>query len=209
MTSLVLRALPTLLFLIGATQFAIGAWIPVKGALAQALLEHAWQQTKKGGTRVRPWPWADTSPVARIAIPRLGAAWIVLSGASGRTLAFGPGHTDGSALPGRLGAAIVSGHRDTHFSVLRGLQIGDLIAVERPDGATVEYRVEDLRIADARSDRLRDPGVGRSLVLVTCWPFDALTAGGPLRWVATAHEAESPASRKQTPTIVQSTPIDS
>jgi sortase A len=187
-----LRLLPVLLFVVGASQFAVGAWVPAKAALAQVLLERAWQQTEDGGKRVRPWPWADTWPVARLTLPRLGASWIVLSGASGRTLAFGPGHTDGSALPGETGAAIVSGHRDSHFARLRELALGDEITVERPDGSTVRYRVDELRVADSRSDRLRDPGVGRSLVLVTCWPFDALRAGGPLRFVAIAHADEAP-----------------
>lgn len=183
---MMLRLLPLLLFVAGMSQFAIGAWIPAKAALAQVLLERAWQNTNKRGERVRPWPWADTWPVARITLPRLGASWIVLSGASGRTLAFGPGHTDGSALPGEAGAAIVSGHRDSHFASLRALRIADEIVVERPDGARVHYRVDDLVVADSRSARLRDPGIGRSLLLVTCWPFDAATSGGPLRYVASA-----------------------
>jgi sortase A len=186
MLLIVLRSLPLLLFVVGASQFAIGAWIPAKAALAQVLLERAWQITNEGGKRVRPWPWADTWPVARITLPRLDASWIVLSGSSGRTLAFGPGHTDGSALPGEAGAAIVSGHRDTHFSSLRELRVGDGIVVERPDGARVRYRVDELRVADSRRARLRDPGIGRSLLLVTCWPFDAATSGGPLRFVVSA-----------------------
>ena len=186
MMLLALRLLPTLLFVAGASQFAIGAWMPAKAALAQVLLERAWQKTGERGERVRPWPWADTWPVARITVPRLGESWIVLSGASGRTLAFGPGHTDGSALPGEAGAAIVSGHRDSHFAALRALRVSDEIVVTRPDGARVHYRVDELRVADSRSARLRDPGIGRSLLLVTCWPFDALTAGGPLRFVASA-----------------------
>jgi sortase A len=186
MMLLALRLLPMMLFVVGTSQFAIGAWIPAKAALAQALLERAWQNTRERGERVRPWPWADTWPVARITVPRLGASWIVLSGASGRTLAFGPGHTDGSALPGEAGAAIVSGHRDTHFASLRALRVRDEIVVTRPDGTRVRYRVDDLRVADSRSTLLRDPGIGRSLLLVTCWPFDALTAGGPLRFVASA-----------------------
>jgi sortase A len=182
-----LRLLPMLLLAAGLSQFAVGLWIPAKAALAQTLLEKAWQRTTGVGERVRPWPWADTWPVARLTAPRLGEAWIVLAGSSGRTLAFGPGHTDGSALPGEIGAAIVSGHRDTHFARLRELRVGDEVLVERPDGTRIHYRVDDLRVADSRSDHLRDPGVGRSLVLVTCWPFDALTTGGPLRFVATAH----------------------
>jgi len=183
---MMLRLLPLLLFVVGMSQFAIGAWIPAKAALAQVLLERAWQNTNKRGERVRPWPWADTWPVARITLPRLGASWIVLSGASGRTLAFGPGHTDGSALPGERGAAIVSGHRDTHFASLRALRVADEILVERTDGTQIRYRVDELRVVDSRSARLRDPGIGRSLLLVTCWPFDAVTSGGPLRFVASA-----------------------
>jgi sortase A len=182
-----LRLLTVLLLVVGGAQFAIGLWIPAKAALAQALLEAAWQRTTERGERVRPWPWADTWPVARLTVPRLNTSWIVLSGSSGRTLAFGPGHTDGSALPGEIGAAIVSGHRDTHFARLRDLEVSDEIVVERPDGTRIHYRVEDLRVADSRNDHLRDPGIGRSLALVTCWPFDALTTGGPLRFVATAH----------------------
>ena len=186
MMQLVLRAFPLLLFVVGASQLAIGAWIPAKAALAQVLLERAWQNTREGGKRVRPWPWADTWPLARITVPRLGTSWIVLSGASGRTLAFGPGHTDGSALPGEVGAAIVSGHRDTHFASLRRLQVADEIIIERPDGVRIAYRVDELQVADSRNTRLRDPGIGRSLLLVTCWPFDAPTSGGPLRLIASA-----------------------
>jgi sortase A len=186
MMRLALRLFSFSFFVVGTSQLALGAWIPAKAALAQVLLERAWQHTREGGKRVRPWPWADTWPVARITVPRLGASWIVLSGASGRTLAFGPGHSDGSALPGEAGAAIVSGHRDTHFASLRALQIADEIVVERPDGNRVRYRVDELEVADSRSARLRDPGIGRSLLLVTCWPFDALSAGGPMRFIASA-----------------------
>ena len=86
-----LRLLTVLLLVVGGSQFAIGLWIPAKAALAQALLEAAWQRTTEMGERVRPWPWADTWPVARLTVPRLNTSWIVLSGSSGRTLAFGPG----------------------------------------------------------------------------------------------------------------------
>ncbi len=44
------------------------------------------------GAPVKPWPWADTHPVARLIAPAQDADVLVLAGASGRTLAFGPGH---------------------------------------------------------------------------------------------------------------------
>lgn len=165
-----------------------GGWIHAKAALAQILLEHAWRETLGGETEVRPWRWADTWPVARLEIPRLGASMVVLAGSSGRSLAFGPGHTHGSSAPGEPGTSIVSGHRDTHFAVLEQLRLGDEIAVERSDGQIVRYAVENVQIADARLSQLVIDPVENALVLVTCWPFNAIAPGGPLRYVATAYQ---------------------
>ena len=181
--------LPAALIALGGWQVTGGVWIHAKAVLAQVLLERAWQQTLDGGERVRPWPWADTWPVARLAIPRLDSSWIVLAGAHGRTLAFGPGWSEGTALPGERGTAIVSGHRDTHFAALRQLARGDEVQVERPDGASVRYAIADLDVIDTRTAGIRASDDGQTLALVTCWPFDAITPGGPMRYVATAHTA--------------------
>ena len=173
-----------------------GLWIEAKAALAQVLLERAWSATATVGDRVKPWPWADTWPVARLAIPRLGLHWIVLAGASGRTLAFGPGHVDGTALPGRPGHAVVAGHRDTQFSALREMRLGDTLEIEMPSRAAARYRVTGTSVLDARDVA----GLARgddSLTLITCWPFDALVPGGPLRYVVEAEmEAVAPAAAR-------------
>ncbi len=186
------RAVPLLLAAGGLCLLVHGSWIHAKAALAQVMLEYAWQETRSGETHVRPWAWADTWPVARLEIPRLDASMIVLSGASGRSLAFGPGHTQGTALPGEPGTAIVSGHRDTHFAVLEKLERGDEVVVERADGLVVRYEIEEIQVADARTSRLRISTEERALLLVTCWPFDALTPGGPMRYVATARAVTGP-----------------
>jgi sortase A len=124
--------------------------------------------------------------VARLQAPGLGLNRIVLAGTSGRTLAFGPGHMDGTAAPGAPGHAILSGHRDTHFRFLKDLAPGDALRVQRPDGGWQDYRVIGTEVIDARQARLA-PDDGRPLLsLVTCYPFDALTPGGPLRYVVTA-----------------------
>jgi sortase A len=176
-----------LLFAVGGAWLLItGGWIHAKAALAQVLLERAWRETLGGETDVRPWQWADTWPVARLEIPRLGASMIVLAGASGRTLAFGPGHSHGTPLPGERGTSIVSGHRDTHFAVLQGLRQGDEIAIERTDGRIIHYEVEQIQLADTRTMRIGIVADDNALVLVTCWPFDAVVPGGPLRYVVTA-----------------------
>src|SRR5919112_431706 len=78
--------------LVGLVLVGQGAWIHIKALLAQVLLERAFAATVVGGTAVKPWPWADTWPVARVELPRLGAGAVVLHGSSGQALAFGPGH---------------------------------------------------------------------------------------------------------------------
>ncbi len=124
--------------------------------------------------------------MARLQAPGLGVDRIVLAGTSGRTLAFGPGHMDGTAAPGAPGHSLLSGHRDTHFRFLKDLAPGDALRVQRPDGGWRDYRVIGAEVIDARQARLA-PDPGRPLLsLVTCYPFDALTPGGPLRYVVTA-----------------------
>ena len=60
------------LALAGVLSIAQGAWIPVKAALAQVLLDNAWRETLYSGQPLKPWPWADTWPVARLSVPAQG-----------------------------------------------------------------------------------------------------------------------------------------
>ena len=173
----------------GAASFGHGLYIHAKAQLAQVLLHAAWDRTRATGIAAKPWPWADTHPVARLMAPGQDADVLVLAGASGRTLAFGPGHLDGSAQPGDPGNAVITAHRDTHFRFLKEAGPGDLIVVERADGATRRFRIRTSYVADARDLKLpRDTQVP-TLTLVTCYPFDALNPGGPLRYVVVAEEA--------------------
>lgn len=173
----------------GLWQFGSGVWIHVKALLAQQLLLNAWANTRDGETRAHPWPWADTWPIVRLTVPAHGIDLIVLSGASGRNLAFGPAHLDGSAHPGHSGNSIIAGHRDTHFSFLRNLRPGDEIFIESPDGLISSFLVGQVKIADVRKSRLVLSHERPAITLVTCYPFDAVTPGGPLRYVVSAELA--------------------
>jgi len=161
-------------------------WIEVKAHLAQHLVRRAWRAAQAGGETARPWRWADTRPVARLSVPGRDVDVIVLAGASGRTLAFGPGHVAGTPLPGARGNSVIAGHRDTHFAFLRGLRRGDALAVQRADGDTVEYRVAGTAVVDRLATEVMADAGDTRLTLVTCYPFDALRSGGPLRYVVTA-----------------------
>ncbi|HJT21404.1 MAG TPA: class GN sortase [Nitrospira sp.] len=186
-----LAALMTCLLAVGLWQIGEGSWIYAKAGLAQYLLQRAWSRTLAGETRVIPWPWADTWPVARLIIPSKGVDLIVLNGSYGRTLAFGPGYAESSALPGSSGTTILTGHRDTHFRFLRRLKRNDEILIETGKRAQRRYVVQDSRIVDAQTAFI-DLGQSEDrLVFVTCYPFDAIVPGGPLRYVATAIAAET------------------
>lgn len=169
----------------GIWVFGHGVWIYAKAELAQHLLQRAWARTLAGESAVKPWPWADTWPVARLQVPAHGVDLIVLDGVSGRTLAFAPGHASGSPAPGAAGTAIISGHRDTHFRFLAALKRDDEIVVDVPGRPAVRFRVVETAVVDSRAAVIRAAD-GPALALLTCYPFDALRAGGPLRWVVTA-----------------------
>ena len=171
---------------VAASHTGHGLWIFAKARLAQHLLQRAWARTLAGEVAVKPWPWADTWPVARLRVPAHGVDLIVLDGVSGRTLAFGPGHLPGSAVPGHPGVAVVSGHRDTHFRFLRNVREGDEIAVETSGRASARFRVRETAVVDARTAVLAGADGAVGMVLVTCYPFDAVRPGGPLRYLVVA-----------------------
>lgn len=167
-----------------------GIWIHAKAALAQVLLTRAWSQSDHGRHATRPWPWADIAPIARLRVPRLHQDLIVLNGDSGQALAFGPGWTPGSAQPASPGLSVISGHRDTQFSFLKALRPGYLLHVDGPDDSS-DYRVDASRVVDSRRNRPPAGTGANRLWLVTCYPFDAIVPGGPLRYVVQAERIPS------------------
>lgn len=169
-----------------------GSTIYAKAQLAQLLLHSAWQRTLHGEVNVKPWPWADMWPVARLQAPAHDVDQIILAGDSGRVLAFGPGANFGFAAPGADGTSVISAHRDTHFRFLRHARVGDELNVQTAHGQWRRYRIVATHIVDARAEpEFHVPGTAQ-LVLVTCYPFDTVAPGGPLRYVVTAVSTDSP-----------------
>ena len=174
---------------LGFWQLGQGAYIPAKAWLAQELMQSAWARASAGESQPVPWPWADTWPVARLSAMAGDVNLIVLAGGSGRTLAFGPGHLSASALPGEIGNSVIAGHRDTHFNFLQHLDVGEFIAIETTAGVRHLFSVEHIEVVDARRSSLLLDTEDSLLSLVTCYPFDAIEPGGPMRYVVTARRA--------------------
>ena len=184
------KLITAIVILAGIWQLGSGAYIHAKASLAQYLLGQAWHRSLAGEERVRPWPWADTWPVARLSVPEQDIDMIVLAGVAGRTLAFGPGHMSASPMPGRQGNSVIAGHRDTHFLFLRQLTVNDHIAVETATGDHYWFKVVEMGITDTRLSKIQLDTEGELLTLVTCYPFDAIEPGGPLRYVVVARRME-------------------
>jgi sortase A len=175
---------------IGTWQLSAGLYIHAKAWLAQELIAASWADTLAGSRAVRPWPWADTWPVARLQVPGTTTELYVLADASGRSLAFGPGYLSGSAQPGARGNTIIAAHRDTHFRFLRDAPLGTEISLQTADGREHRYRIVASHIIDTRFEHLSLELDRPTLSLVTCYPFEAVVPGGPLRFVAVAEAVE-------------------
>ena len=174
------------LLCLGFWQLGHGAYIPAKAWVAQELMNQAWRRARDGDQQARPWPWADTWPVAKLSAKGGDIELIVLSGESGRTLAFGPGHLSASVLPGEQGNSVIAGHRDTHFQFLQLLNVGDSLLFEMPDGKRHLYRISHLDVVDSRRGSIVLDTDQPMLSLITCYPFNSARAGGPMRYVVTA-----------------------
>jgi sortase A len=177
------------LLAVATWQIGAAGYIHAKAWLAQHLIAGAWTRTLDGEQDVRPWPWADTWPIARLRMPEQNVDLYVLSDATGRSLAFGPGLLSGSALPGQSGNAVIAAHRDTHFHFLREAETGAPLQIQSDDGRWHAYTLTQRLILDVRHDRLAVDGGGSTLTLLTCYPFDTIVPGGPLRLALIAEPA--------------------
>jgi sortase A len=186
-----LKGLLIVLPLCGMWQIGSASYIHAKAILAQVLLETAWDKTVHGQQEVKPWPWADTWPISRLDVPGLGIDRIVLAGASGSSLAFGPGHLFGSPLPGQQGNTVIAGHRDTHFRFLKDIQPGELIQLQSVGGKMIVYEVSETIIVDEKQAEYLANTSENTLTLITCYPFDAIRPGGPLRYLVIAKQLTS------------------
>jgi len=178
--------------LLGLGWFSQGVYIQAKAILAQQLLKSAWQQTLAGHAQVKPWAWADTWPVARLSMPSRQVDLIVLEGASGSSLAFAPGHLQGTPAPGDRGYSIISAHRDTHFTFLRHVKSGEILHLQSPTGDTRTFQVTAIEVVDEANASIPVHGSVRGIILVTCYPFDSLGAGSSQRYLVYAVETGQP-----------------
>jgi sortase A len=112
-------------------------------------------------------------PIGRIAIPQIGADFVVVQGTDSATLRKGPGHYPSTTFPGLPGTVAIAGHRTTYLAPFRNvdeLEHGDRIVLTMPY-ARFTYAVERTQIVEPTALWVtRDVGYQR-LVLSACHPL--------------------------------------
>lgn len=220
------RLLMAGLVVFGGWQLGYSSYLLAKAELAQWLLEQAWQEMRREQAQsivsnshqaqplrmqqgIAPWPWADTWPLAKLSWPALNQELIVLAGASGRNLAFGPAHLSASVAPGATGVSVIGGHRDTHFAFLSQAKLGDRFVIERADGRQYRFQVKEILITDVRESHIGLDSDVAKIALVACYPFadwqsgEAGGASSPLRYLVLAEQVGSQKLEQVPPTTAK------
>jgi sortase A len=188
------RLIAALVLIAGVCLTSRALYLHAKAELAGILVRRAWKQSVESGQPHAPWPWADTHPVARLQIPRLGYDEIVLEGATPRTLAFGPARLYSGAQFGQSGNLVLAGHRTSWFKSLEGIRQDDTIQVEWFDAQRSVhermYAVSAIRVVEPQDVTLLAPTSDDALTLITCYPFGK-GLRSPQRFIVRAAPAEN------------------
>ena len=120
-----------------------------------------------------------------ITIPVLQATLPIYEGTEDAQLKMGVGHFEGSVLPGLTDNSVLAGHRDSVFSKLGKLQLGDLLIVNTPAGKFT-YKISGFRIVKADDRTVIVPTKTAVLTLSTCYPFRYF-GNAPKRYIVSAN----------------------
>jgi sortase A len=185
-----LRLLTLLILVAGTCLTARAAYMDAKAQLASYLIRRAWAHTSTSGEPRAPWPWADTHPIARLQMPRLGYDEIVLDAATPRSLNFGPALVLSAASIGKPGNVVLAGHRTSWFRPLESIAPGDTLQISWFDQhrhALFErtYIVNLIQVVEPQNLALLGPTPDDALTLITCYPFGS-SPRSPLRFIVRA-----------------------
>jgi sortase A len=190
------RRVGALLYLAGGALLLHTGSTYARGALARSEARAAWEraEARRAVRDARLIELGDRealvrqgAPIARLVIPSIGLDEIVVEGVGDDELNAGPGHLPGSAVPGDAGNAVISAHRDRHFSTLGDLRIGERVYTETTSGRT-GWIVTKRRVVRAGKPALFS-SEQPLLTLTTCWPLRYLGTA-PERLVVEAREIE-------------------
>jgi len=123
--------------------------------------------------------------IGKITIPDLKQTLPIYEGTDTRELKMGIGHYVNSVLPGVVDNSVLSGHRDSVFSQLGKLKVGEFLIVDTVAGKFT-YKISGFRIVEANDRTVIVPTKSAVLTLTTCYPFHYI-GSAPKRFIVSAN----------------------
>lgn len=105
-----------------------------------------------------------------LVIDKIEANLPIVEGTSEDDLKKGIGHYEGTSYPLDDDQIVLSGHRDTVFTRIGELEIGDVLTVQMPYGE-FDYEIVSTKIVDADDRTIIVPHDEEVLTVSTCYPF--------------------------------------
>jgi len=127
---------------------------------------------------------AEGENIGSLTIPALNRKLSIFQGTDVKELNKGVGHFNQSVLPGEEDNCVLSGHRDTVFSQIGNLKIGDKLIVITSAG-TFTYEVNGTRIVHKDDNTVIVPTDHAVLTMTTCYPFNFL-GDAPDRYIVSS-----------------------
>ncbi len=188
-----LQIVQTILLLTAAACLSYYGWSVLDSRIRQAHESRTFDRAREAPHaavapasphRSTPPEAQPVSAIGRISVPRLHLRAMIEEGDDDATLRHAVGHIPGTALPGSAGNVAVAAHRDTFFRGLGELQRNDEIDVDTLHGS-FRYRVDQITVVDPSNTSVLAPTVGKTLTLITCFPFHYI-GPAPRRFIVQA-----------------------
>ena len=181
--TLIRRALHYVFLIGGILGLAYAGYVIAEAHAYQASEEWRFENVSKNE---QPPFVLEGGVIGAMEIPRLGLKVIVVQGDSLKILQHAVGHLPETALPGEWGNVVLAGHRDSFFRPLRNIQSGDAITL-KTSGGDLRYEVESTSVVPPSDVQVLEPSSGRTLTLITCFPF-YYVGPAPNRFVVRARQ---------------------
>jgi len=163
---------------LGIFGIAKASFMPIKAIIGQHYLEAAWQESLRNNRLSKPWRSADFYMIGELTVPRLKISRVILNSVSGEAMAWSIGRVANFNHALDKQPIILAGHRDSHMQFMSELNIGDKIELMMSDGVLKTYIISGTEVSDKTEVALSPVTLGsESLILTTCWPFNAIKSG--------------------------------
>jgi len=179
--------------LIAILLFSQGIYREGKAIVAQRLLSLAWSSYLEDGEKHKPWPWADSEPIAQLSIAGQ-APLTVLKGASVSHLAFAPAWMVSSSGFGQAGNSVVLADNDRYFKQLKDVRLNSYLTLHTYPNLQLDYQVVATKIVNEKALSVLDATDQEMLTLITSYPFASRISNSELRFVVIAKRIKQPFS---------------